>query len=311
MNLHRILMFSALGLAGAPTPAGATNTVTVTQSDAIGNEVLVEQRGSEMATATVSQITNAGFGANRAGNIAGGTPGILQTDSRNVSATISQQGDVDASLRQEQVRNGEAILGQTGFWMRNDLRQTQASEVVIGARQKGILNTLDTSQLRVHDSSMVSTQEGRDSHGRFEQIDSRHVSIETSQSIGFGDALILQQNLLDSRALLRQTDTVNQGSILQVAGQNLSATLIQDGVLQNAAISQSGSFLTASLTQNGRYGEAAITQTGSNNTASIFQSGRVVQYILRNMATIEQAGSGKTASLSQSGVQQSTGVVQR
>ena len=229
-------------------------------ANGVGNEGFIEQVNSSGANANIMQT-----GDNNKAGSAGmpAIPGILQSDSVNVSATIQQNGDKNAATVTQTNTTGSTAA----------VTQTSAAGVAEG-------NTANIAQTGNSDGPVqAATVEQKGSN-----------TADVKQSTWGESAAVHQEGGLAGKNIATITQTsFGQQAMVDQAGDNLQASILQtntDGVISQ--ITQTGANHTANVKHGGFVGNVSVKQSGGlmiGNTAAIEVDGF---YGLRT--TVNQAG---------------------
>ena len=185
---------------------------------------------------------------------------------------------------------------------------SQASSVsVINIDQSGNSNESDVDQTFGTRGSLVNvTQIGDSNTSKIEQSSdgpgNPPFSFATSATVaqnGVNDQSTITQQAAGATAFVTQIGAVD-GNVSTITQDGLSddpllgnsATVLQDGDLNQSTIIQFGTELTADITQTGDGNFSMLTQNGSDNSFTLTQDGG-------DSSTVTQSGSGNSATVNQ------------
>ena len=297
----------ALGITLAyASVAGAASTATVSQTGAGGNDAYVEQAGNTGSSVAITQE-----GSNRIGEAAGAKHGVQQESSIKSSIAIQQYNMASATVKQLVVDTGSIQLGQTGTSLQATIEQNKGSHLLVDAIQSGASHALDLQQYNVNDGRQAASQLAEGNRAKLVQINSSGVRATLEQTGNSADALIVQDNVVNSSVTTKQQGLDNRAYIDQRDGTDLIVNANQSSGPQLLNVYQSGTLSTVTADQSGSWNEARLLQAGTNNTINLTQVGSGTDLATRNIANIDQSGSNLTANLTQNGARQIAAIKQR
>lgn len=251
--------------------AAGTSGVNVIQNND-GNDSFVDQNagvGRVQVTQNSNDTSGMVSGTDRF-NIIDSTPMLTVNDS--VRANFSR-------VVQRGTSSSDAVLSQTGFGNRSDIRQTNntasfvadADVTQVGTDQNSDILQTDANAATVNQGVMAMGSEGNTSF---------------VEQIGFGDL-----------AFVDQVGTFNEAQVAQTGGGmgGNDADIDQSGTLSFAGIEQSGTDNNADTIQQASADGAlsGIIQDGIMNFAEVTQAG------VGDFSLINQTGNGNSATVSQ------------